>query len=371
MSTSFISPTPQRKKIPSTTDFGHSIPKIHIFNPDTDLALASGLITYTPPGGIAAFQKQCSLLPALWAERGDFVVTHYCSNPEKLIGYDIAEERGVNIISLENVPPECKHLPVIPWGWNSSLASRLIRAGFCRSVIPSKEKLSSIRTLSHRRISITFHELLNQELHESGILIPREIDSPEEVVEAVNKWDNVYLKAPWSSSGKGVIFANRGNIYDLSQRVAAIIRRQGSIMVEKAEPRSLDFASEWIIDDGNALFQGWSLFETDSEGSYKGNIIASQEKLTTILSAHIPFESIKRIQKAQKYALDTLVAPYYSGPVGVDMLMTEDGRINPCVEINLRHTMGLAALLINRRSEGLISGILRVPPVSNSFVEEK
>lgn len=311
------------------------------------------------------------MFPALWANRGDFVITDACTMPESLIGYDIATERGVNIISIDNIPSECRNLPVNPWGWNSSLAASLIRAGFSGSVIPSDGQISAIRALSHRRISIHFHELLYQRLGDSGIALPKECASVEEAVSAVNQWDNAFLKAPWSSSGKGVFEVNNRNISDSYRRIAAIIRRQGSIMVEKAEPRSLDFASEWIIDDGNALFQGWSLFETDSEGSYKGNIIASQEKLTTILSAHIPFESIKRIQKAQKYALDTFVAPYYSGPVGVDMLMTEDGRINPCVEINLRHTMGLAALLINRRSEGLISGILRVPPVSNSFLEEK
>ena len=33
----------------------------------------------------------------------------------------------------------------------------------------------------------------------------------------------------------------------------------------------------------------------------------------------------------------------YVGPVGIDMLADKDGRVNPCVEINLRHTMGMTA----------------------------
>ena len=44
-------------------------------------------------------------------------------------------------------------------------------------------------------------------------------------------------------------------------------------------------------------------------------------------------------------AIDELIAPHYDGPVGIDMMFywDENGKIalNPCVEVNLRMTMGM------------------------------
>ena len=39
------------------------------------------------------------------------------------------------------------------------------------------------------------------------------------------------------------------------------------------------------------------------------------------------------------------MAPWYEGPVGVDMLVTSDGNLHPCIEINWRMTMGMVAVL--------------------------
>ena len=46
-------------------------------------------------------------------------------------------------------------------------------------------------------------------------------------------------------------------------------------------------------------------------------------------------------------SLSALPPTFYEGPVGVDMLVTADGRIHPCVEINFRMTMGWLALHIS------------------------
>ena len=38
-----------------------------------------------------------------------------------------------------------------------------------------------------------------------------------------------------------------------------------------------------------------------------------------------------------------MVAPHDTGPLGVDMLAGNDGTLNPCIELNLRRTMGFVA----------------------------
>ena len=44
-------------------------------------------------------------------------------------------------------------------------------------------------------------------------------------------------------------------------------------------------------------------------------------------------------------ALDAIIAPHYDGPLGIDMMLYRDEHgeiaLNPCVEVNLRMTMGM------------------------------
>jgi hypothetical protein len=50
--------------------------------------------------------------------------------------------------------------------------------------------------------------------------------------------------------------------------------------------------------------------------------------------------------------LQKLLDGNYNGPLGVDLMIIkkeEALRLHPCVEINLRNTMGHIALLINER----------------------
>ena len=54
-------------------------------------------------------------------------------------------------------------------------------------------------------------------------------------------------------------------------------------------------------------------------------------------------------------AIDDLIAPHYDGPVGIDMMLywDENGRIalNPCVEVNLRMTMGMVTAAMGSRHD--------------------
>ena len=68
---------------------------------------------------------------------------------------------------------------------------------------------------------------------------------------------------------------------------------------------------------------------------------------------------IPLIERQQKI-LNEVIAPHYEGLFGVDLLVTADGRINPCVEINLRRTMGHATLAWWKETEqrGLFPAIV-------------
>ena len=47
---------------------------IHYFNPENDLALASGDAHYTPPASARQMARDLQSLPCLWAKAGDWVL---------------------------------------------------------------------------------------------------------------------------------------------------------------------------------------------------------------------------------------------------------------------------------------------------------
>lgn len=48
--------------------------KLHIFNPEHDIALASNMEQFTAPHAGRQLRSDLGFIPALWAEEGDFVL---------------------------------------------------------------------------------------------------------------------------------------------------------------------------------------------------------------------------------------------------------------------------------------------------------
>lgn len=115
-------------------------------------------------------------------------------------------------------------------------------------------------------------------------------------------------------------------------------------MMEKAYNRRLDFATEWICENGKARFIGYSVFNVSRRGKYQSNYNGSQSELLSEIN-RVSGQWTPKYLEAQRAALDVIVAPHYDGPLGIDMLVTDSRAINPCVELNLRHTMGMLNLI--------------------------
>lgn len=322
--------------------------KVHIFNPDTDYALAANRDYYTPPASIVAIRSAKALLPALYAEKEDMILL--LDNPatriENLEFYSLCLSKNITIFSPDNLAALKKNpinLMFEPWGWNRSIRQLLIDIFGDLPNIPSFEKIMAIRELSHRRTTIKFLECFGDVL-DAEIEIPVEVYSPESALEMYRKNRAMYFKAPWSSSGRGIMLTDDLEEKHVFPWVKGKIRSQGSVIAEKAYDRSLDFASEWICCKGEVTFLGLSIFNVSRRGKYLSNLDISQGEIKDLLRKHAPRFSDKILQ-LQQSALKTLIAPNYDGPVGIDMLATTGGAINPCVEINLRHTMGMINLL--------------------------
>ena len=114
---------------------------------------------------------------------------------------------------------------------------------------------------------------------------------------------------------------------------------------------------EFSIDEqGGVHYLGLSLFHTRN-GAYTGNLIATEEEKIDILSRYIPVDLIANAKEKIMVSFGPMCQKRYRGPFGVDMMIVAcpDGDgflLHPCVEINLRRTMGHVALAIPPFADG-------------------
>lgn len=311
----------------------------HFFNPENDLALAVGPKPYTPPKAAVVLREACSGLPLWWAAEGDAV----------LVNDEVAAERAMRLkqrygLEGEIVTAVPEGSRPDPWGWSAYTRRLLGSRGAQESLMPDDTTLERMRQLSHRRTAVAIHRILGTDTH----MVPVEADSAALALDAVGRFGRAVIKLPWSSSGRGILYSVTMPRDVLSRQIEGMIRRQGSVTIEPMFDRISDFAALFYIRDSRAEYRGMSAFATDGRGAYAGNIVADQQAI--IRHAGFDAESVASDLAA---ALDKVVSPFYTGWAGVDMLTYVTGRgtvaLAPCIEVNLRRTMGVAALEISRR----------------------
>lgn len=227
---------------------------------------------------------------------------------------------------------------VFPWGWDPALRQRLLSLGVPERLLPSNEFLDILRRLSHRRISIACNEFLGSPS------VPAEFFSVEEALGFALSSPGCYFKMPWSSGGRGVVATADLSQSQIREWLIGCLRRQGSVLAERGVDRNLDFASLWSISEqGQVRFEGMSVSECDGRGKYKGNLSASQDLISRYILSKAP-SFTSDIIEAQRDFIAAEIAPFYHGKLGIDMMADTDGVVYPCVEINLRITMGHVAL---------------------------
>ena len=237
---------------------------------------------------------------------------------------------------------ECR---VMPWGWNATLRKRLIADGLSSDLLPTVDEISALRSLSHRRTSIAIHQRLSAMMGHSFSPLPVEISSLEEVKRFGAEHPGAYCKAPWSGSGHGVMRILDPDATDFVQWCHGILRRQGSVLCEVALDRTMDFALEFWRDaqDGSVALAGYSIFWSDRHSQYASGMIAPAQRLHDRIADYCP--EIDDVARAMCLILQELISgTCYEGYLGVDMLIYRDGygrvALDPCVEMNLRATMG-------------------------------
>lgn len=340
--------------------------RLFLFNPENDIALALGLPRITPPRQAAMFHRAGAMIPFWLGEPDDAVlldgddVTRASRWMESLGG--VAGPKPVVSGAGSCWSPE-------PWGWSLDAVAQFEKSGV---LFPYRDDITHHmrrrRELSHRRTSLLF--LSKWVLTGDALMfpLPVEISDPQEIARQVGVYGRAVVKSPWSSSGRGVFPVSRATMGASMARIAGIMRRQGSVMVEPLLPKLQDFAMLFNYGHGKAELAGYSLFHNSNATNYGGNYIGSDEMITSRLERWVSRNELDKVARKTARILSDILGDEYDGPLGVDMMICggegEAPWIDPCVEINMRYTMGFVARGVWRKLG--MEGVMSVWPTTGS-----
>lgn len=336
---------------------------LYIFNPEHDIALASNLSNFTAPHAGRQLRHDLGYLPAIWASDG-FVLVENVEDAKK----DFARvmhrpfDRFVDKYQLAKLDIT----NVEPWGWDLALRSFLLRYGV--EVVPTEKIIEEIRDLSHRKHAV---DLLRALLDIEGTIgCSWRADLMVEVKQALQNYRRIVVKAPWSSSGRGIRFVDN-ELNEYQQRwIQNVVASQGSVVIETYCNKVKDIGMEFESDGrGQVRYLGLSLFHTEN-GAYTGNILTSEEKKKEMISHYLSIDLLDNVKQKICSLLGELYRDKYAGPFGVDMMVVRGNDnqyflLNPCVEINLRRTMGHVALELSKQCPS--NHVMRVEYSDNTY----
>lgn len=323
---------------------------LHVFNPGNDSALACPSPHFIPPASARRMADDLSALPAWWAAPGDAVCV---ASPEAARRW--AGEIGgicpeVRWVGRDGLPSDAV---VDAWGWSPSAVLRLSKGGVDRSRLPDEARLACCRDLSNRRHAVDMLARLRSPGSDLGRKwgdrlcgVSHYCTSEGEIARMLRQYPETLLKAPWSGSGRGLCPGRGAYAPPLSGWCRRLLREQGGVVVEPLYDKVSDFALEFYADGtGGVRYAGLSVFRTTARGAYAGNWVAPEEDKVRWLAGRIPLPLWQALKTAVTRYLAGWIGCGYGGHLGVDMMLCrvpEAGLpcVHPCVEINLRRTMG-------------------------------
>lgn len=337
--------------------------RLFLFNPENDIALGMGLTRITPPRQAALFHRAGAMIPFWLGEEGDAILVEHADFASACQWVDELNARtgivGPAPVSDGN---NVKDVCLCPWGWSFDTIAQFEKSGVESGMMMDlKGQMEHRRELSHRRSALRFLSRWAVKGWPLRYVLPIEAESVEDVVRFVAENGDAILKSPWSSSGRGIFPVTCSTLKTSVPGIRGIIRHQGSVIVEPLLPKLQDFAMLFNYVSGKAGFMAYSLFFNSTATNYGGNFVASNESILERLMKWVPREKIEAVRDSVMEILPEILGDGYEGPLGVDMMICgkegETAWIAPCVEVNLRYTMGFVArgIWLKLGREGVMS----------------
>ena len=332
---------------------------IHYFNPGHETAVLNASKHYYPPAHVAKMQADLAFLPAGYASEGDGVFMEtplpddfICScellklSVKPLTPADFAVNRGIlqdSAIDLWGISPQSVHF-----------FEKLSKEGnFSFTIPPWKEEFRFLgsRFASQKILAGLLNCITGLEQEILPCFVP-DIEMIER--QAAQSHKLLLIKSPYSSSGRGLVWLPPGRLAQSERQILnGMLKKQKQVSIEKVLDKCLDFSMQFeITQQGEVQFLGYSIFQTNAKGAYEKSLLDNQEHLEKQITHWIAPNLLWQVRKVLTEKIQEMYAPYYSGAVGVDMLIYSSNnsyRLHPCVEINMRKSMGYLAIRLTEK----------------------
>ncbi len=342
------------------------------------MAIANGTVSYMPPSILQKFERDLSVISSYFAKENDFVVVKdpideswvsYMKGlgfklPNYILRDKISENRELKNTELGFIRP---------WGWSPVVHNIFKNIRPLCSVnfqnTPNSIWCESHKDLYSRITALNIYNYITSNYDYDFLAgeddVPKVCNSVKEVENLLERFDKLVVKAPWSSSGRGLlIIKDKSLSIQESQWISGILKNQSYIMAEEWREKLFDLSFHYFIDEKSRVKHiGNVSFFTDDKGSYQGNNLrALPSSLDESIYGFLRDGNMDVLSDILKDALEKSSLPEnYYGYLGVDAYVynTDDGlKIFPCVEINLRYTMGTLNLkmreFVTEDSEGYL-----------------
>lgn len=351
-------------------------PNIYIFNPTCELAVANGSFSYMPPLLLQEMEKDLSILPYIYANSNDFVLTE---NPPSDEFKQTLKDAGFKL------PRFCNHTELSmqadsglnslhPWGWSPAAHFNLNKyKERCSDEFknsPVYDWQPKHKSLYERATSLgLLSDILAK--NKTSWMVDRQktgtIVSDIPAIEDILKvHQSVVLKAPLSSSGRGIQIIRTGALNQSNRQwISGVLKQQKYLIAEPYLEKKLDLSFQFRIDKTNIEYLGISVFETNSNGQYKGTFIRPEfNQILPEADVRILNEMIKATANRIKNSLyESDYFRFYQGFLGIDTMIFNDHdqlKMQPCIEVNCRMNMGILSKYLEYKIHPGSSGIFNL-----------
>lgn len=349
---------------------------VYFFNPTCDFAIANGSQNWQPNQLLHKMEEDLDLLPAYLATPDDGIILYNYPSDSFLDDFQKIEFKFPGFIQKKyrNLATLNPIRNIKPWGWSPATHKQTeYLKNLCSdefSVSPVFNWNPEIRHFYSRSFAATVLAEVLKNLNKKNVLpnnyLPKICQNKTDVENALNCWGKIMLKAPWSSSGRGLQPITKTPVHQkVWEKINGIIRDQGFVLAEPLLNKVHDLAFLFDIKKGIISFTGTSHFFTDKNGKYEGNFLNGISKPDfQEINSFINEMQVKILTELIRVLQNSKLPAVYEGPFGVDMLIYRDDNdelfINPCLEINLRFTMGFVALKIEKMLAEKSNGVFRI-----------
>lgn len=338
------------------------------------MAVANGHSSYMPPVRLRQFEFDLEAIPLWLAEPNDLVLV---SKPVPAEYIAKLESLG---FSVPKFIPSCNGLEnneideLHPWGWSLAahkyldpFKNKTEKAGLEN---PMSRWDETHRSLLSRLTGLELIEKVMENLSgEYDLLEIPQMPLKLSTLDEVRKLSEqivfpVLLKTPWSASGRGLFkIEERNQLMQINSWISGKLKQQKFLMAEPFLNKVQDVSFHFWADQKGVHFLGSTFFKTDNTGQFIG--CYTHQPTNEQFKRFQLDESLVQAQKVLQFSLDQMkLNQRYHGPIGIDgLLFLNSGneiKLHPCIEMNLRYTMGLLNLRLRKQLHPESSGFWRI-----------